>query len=158
MKHCHRKFVYKLRSSFSGLTPEKIALAVVVGLVLGAFPLFGLPTVLCGLAAPALRVSFPVLQLMNQVMTPVQLLLLLPLSRVGSWIFGASAGLGGKALSAVAGWFCLCIPAGILLYFAVRLILRTWHRPRLPRERENPYFPAVAHRPGQHAARFRNVR
>ena len=63
--------------------------------VLGAFPVYGCPTILCGLAAVALRLNLPALQLVNQMATPVQIALLLPFSRTGSWIFGYRAGFGG---------------------------------------------------------------
>jgi hypothetical protein len=123
-----RRIASRLAASTAGLSSDRVALIVVLGLVLGAFPVFGCPTILCGLAALALRVNMAVLQLVNQIATPVQLLLLLPLARAGSRIFGAHAGLGGTLLNAVAGWFCICIPAGILLYFAIILVLRRCRR------------------------------
>jgi hypothetical protein len=122
-----RRIASKLAAATAGLSSDRVALIVVLGLVLGAFPVFGCATILCGFAALALRVNSAVLQLVNQIATPVQLVLLLPLARAGSRIFGAHAGFGGTLLNAVAGWFCLCIPAGIVLYFAILVVLR-WCR------------------------------
>jgi hypothetical protein len=93
-------------------------------LVLGAFPVYGCPTILCGLAAVALRLNLPAIQLVNQMATPVQIALLIPLARAGSWIFGYRAGFGGAVWNAVAGWACICIPMGVLLYFTLGYVLR----------------------------------
>ena len=125
-----RKIASKLAAATEGLSPHKIALIVAVGLVLGAFPVYGCPTLLCGLAAVALRLNLPALQLVNQMATPVQIALLLPFSRTGSWIFGYRAGFGGAVWNAVAGWGCISVPMGVLLYFTLGYALRrsTGHR------------------------------
>ena len=60
-----------------------MALLVAVGLVLGTFPVYGLPTLLCAAAAVLLRLNAAGLQLVNQLSTPLQLALLLPLARIG---------------------------------------------------------------------------
>ena len=119
-----RVLASKLAAATAGLSPHQIALIVAVGLVLGAFPVYGCPTILCGLAAIALRLNLPALQLVNQMATPVQIALLLPFTRTGSWIFGYRAGFGGAIFSAVAGWVCISIPMGVLLYFTLGYVLR----------------------------------
>lgn len=119
-----REILSKLAAATEGLSPNKIALIVAVGLVLGAFPVYGCPTILCGLAAVALRLNLPAIQLVNQMATPVQIALLIPLARAGSWIFGYRAGFGGAVWNAVAGWACICIPMGVLLYFTLGYVLR----------------------------------
>jgi uncharacterized protein (DUF2062 family) len=115
-----------------GLSPEDVALLLAVGLVVGIFPMCGIPTVLCVLVSLVARVNFPALQIVNQLSWPVQIAMLAPLARLGSKIiapsneFGATiAGkLGTAFLQAVAGWFCICIPLGLLLYFSLLCILR----------------------------------
>jgi hypothetical protein len=119
-----KKMAGRLATALDGLSPERIALVVSVGLVLGTFPVFGCPTILCALAAVALRVNLPALQAMNQISTPAQLALLLPLARVGSRMFYSPGGIGGALLQAVVGWFFVCIPCGILLYFILLGLLR----------------------------------
>src|SRR5271157_2685300 len=119
-----RDLASRLAAATAGLSPHKIALIVAVGLVLGAFPVYGCPTILCGLAAVALRLNLPALQLVNQVATPVQIALLVPLTRTGSWMFGYRAGFGGAVWNAVAGWLCICVPMGVLLYFTLGYVLR----------------------------------
>jgi len=119
-----REIASKLAAATAGLSAHKIALIVAVGLVLGAFPVYGCPTILCGLAAVALRLNLPAIQLVNQVSTPVQIALLLPFTRTGSWIFGYRAGFGGAVWNAVAGWLCISVPMGVLLYFTLGYVLR----------------------------------
>jgi Uncharacterized protein conserved in bacteria (DUF2062) len=125
-----REIASKLAAAAEGLSPDQIALTVTVGLVLGAFPVYGCPTILCGLAAIALRLNLPALQLVSRMATPVQIALLVPLTRTGSWIFGSRAGLGGAVCNAVAGWGCISVPMGVLLYFTLGHALRrsTGHR------------------------------
>jgi uncharacterized protein (DUF2062 family) len=119
-----RRIVSRLVAATEGLSPHKIALIVALGLVLGACPVYGCPTILCGLAAIVLRLNLPALQLVNQMATPVQIVLLLPFARTGSWIFGFHAGFGGAVFSAVAGWACISVPLGVLLYFTLGYVLR----------------------------------
>ncbi len=96
--------------------------------MLGTFPVFGFPTILCAIAAVALRLNLPALQAVNQISTPAQLALLVPLARVGARLFAAPRGIGGAAAHAVAGWFCICVPFGILLYFTLVCVLRHTRR------------------------------
>jgi hypothetical protein len=123
-----------IERTIKGLTPERLILITAVGLVLGTFPIFGLPTLFCMVAALRLKVSFPALQLVNQISSPLQLALLIPLARAGERIFGPHAShpvplvkLAGLALlDAVGGWFCICVPLGFVLYAA---LMEAWtHR------------------------------
>jgi len=115
---------------------EKLAFSLALGLVLGVFPVFGVPTLLCGLAAAVWRLNFPALQLVNYLAYPLQLALLWPFARFGSTLFGVSQhlrGLGGfsvMALHTTAAWFCFAVPACFVLYLALHRLLR-WHRARM---------------------------
>jgi uncharacterized protein (DUF2062 family) len=107
------------------LSFEEIALALAVGLVLGTFPVYGLPTVLCIGAAVALRINAGALQLVNQAATPVQLALFLPLHKAGGWILGAhGTSWAGVLLYAIAGWASVCVPLGFVLYYTALFLLR----------------------------------
>ena len=129
-----RAAAIRLLAAMEGLSPETMALMLAVGLVLGTFPVYGCPTVLCALAALALRLNVPALQLVNQLSTPLQIALLVPLARVGACIIGAPASstftfkLGAAVLQAVAGWCCICVPLGIALYFLLLYSIRRWRR------------------------------
>jgi uncharacterized protein (DUF2062 family) len=71
-----------------GVTPEKLALTVALGLALGIFPILGVTTALCAVAAWALRLNQPVIQLVNYVAYPAQFALLIPFYRAGESLFG----------------------------------------------------------------------
>jgi uncharacterized protein (DUF2062 family) len=121
---------YRFWASVAGLSPEAMALIIALGLVLGVFPVFGLPTLLCALAALVLRLNLPAIQLVNQLSSPLQLALLIPLSRIGARISGESAAWSftGAARDAMAGWFCLCVPLGLVLYLILLFTLRRLHQ------------------------------
>jgi uncharacterized protein (DUF2062 family) len=72
-----------------GVTPEKIALSIALGVTLGVFPVLGSTTVLCALAAVTLRLNLPAIQIINYFVYPLQIALLLPFFRVGEWLFRA---------------------------------------------------------------------
>ena len=110
------------------MPPERVALILATGLVLGTFPLMGCPTLLCLLAAAVLRVNPAPLQLLNHISSPLQLALLVPLARAGSAICrGGTVSLASAALHVVAGWACVCIPLGVAVYFVVLHLLRKRH-------------------------------
>ena len=73
----------------AGITPEKIALSIAVGLALAVFPVLGSTTLLCAGAALILRLNMPAIQLVNWFAYPLQILLLIPFLRVGEAIFRA---------------------------------------------------------------------
>lgn len=73
-----------------GVTPQKIALTLALGGVLGIFPILGASTLLCAAAAFALRLNQPIIQLLNYLMYPLQVLLLIPFYRAGEALFGAT--------------------------------------------------------------------
>ena len=69
-----------------GVTPEKIALSVAFGAVLGVFPVLGTTTVLCTLAALVWRLNLAAVHAVHFALTPVQLLLIIPFVRVGEGV------------------------------------------------------------------------
>lgn len=73
-----------------GVTPEKIALGLAMGVVLGVTPAIGSTTFLCMIAAFFLRLNPAAIQLVNYLMFPLQLILLIPFIRGGEWMFGAA--------------------------------------------------------------------
>lgn len=110
-------------SSLETTSPKTVALVLTLGLVLGVFPVCGLPTLFCAAAALAFRLNLPAIQLVNQLCWPLQLALLVPLGRAGARIpvLGIAVtsthwNLAGAARNAVAGWFCFCVPLGLALY------------------------------------------
>jgi uncharacterized protein (DUF2062 family) len=127
-----------------GTSPTKLALSLAFGIGLGVFPVLGLSTVLCTVAALALRLNLPAIQLVNYAAAPLQLLLIIPFVRVGEHLLGAppeplsiKAGLAllaagvlravhvlwGAILHAALGWIAVGPVAIFLLYLLIRPLL-----------------------------------
>jgi uncharacterized protein (DUF2062 family) len=72
-----------------GVTPEKLALSVALGAVLGIAPAFGWTTALCAIIALLWRLNLPAIQIVNYFMYPLQIALILPFFRLGEKLFRA---------------------------------------------------------------------
>jgi uncharacterized protein (DUF2062 family) len=72
-----------------GLSAEKIALTIAVGLVIAINPVIGTTTIGCFVAAWALNLNQPIIQVINWSSYALQLLLIFPFIRLGEWIFRA---------------------------------------------------------------------
>ena len=72
-----------------GITPEKIALSLAFGFMLGIFPVLGTTSLLCLAAAMAFRLNLPAVQLVNVLVNPLWFALLIPFIRAGERLFGA---------------------------------------------------------------------
>jgi uncharacterized protein (DUF2062 family) len=83
-----KPFIHLLRQ---GISPEKTALTIALGIIFGVTPVLGSTTLLCTLAAILLRLNLPAIQLVNGVAYPLQFIPLIPFYRLGAWIFSASA-------------------------------------------------------------------
>jgi hypothetical protein len=120
-----------------GITPEKIALSLAFGIMLGVFPVLGTTSLLCLIAALVFRLNLAAVQLVNILVNPLWFALLIPFVRVGERLFGvpplamtgkqmlalAHAGflhsvavLWLTALRAAAAWL-LVGPAGIIVLY-----------------------------------------
>jgi len=122
-----------------GITPEKIALSLAFGFMLGIFPVLGTTSLLCLLAAMLFRLNLPAVQLVNVLVNPLWFALLIPFIRAGERLFGvpplamtasqilalANAGflhsigvLWLTALRAAAAWL-LVGPLGIVVLYLI---------------------------------------
>jgi hypothetical protein len=72
-----------------GVTPEKMALSLALGVTLGVFPVLGTTTALCALVAFVWRLNLPAIQIVNYFVYPLQIVLILPFFRAGEKLFGA---------------------------------------------------------------------
>lgn len=72
-----------------GVTPEKIALSLALGVALGVFPVLGSTTALCALAALILHLNLPAIQAVNYFVYPLQIAFLIPFYRLGERLFRA---------------------------------------------------------------------
>ena len=129
-----------------GLTPAQLSLTVAVGVGIGTIPLLGGTTILGTLAALRLRLNVAAMLLISHLLTPVQLLALIPLLKGGDYLLGDAdtAGLTlnhlrhllahdlpGAArllwraeLGALLLWLIGVVPLGIGLYFGLRPVFR----------------------------------
>lgn len=73
----------------SGMNPRDLAIAASLGIALGTFPVIGLSSILCTIAALAFRLNLPVIQLANWIASPIQLAFIVPFLHLGSYLFGA---------------------------------------------------------------------
>jgi uncharacterized protein (DUF2062 family) len=71
-----------------GITPEKIALSLAFGIMLGVFPMLGTTSLLCLIAALLFRLNLAAVQLVNLLVYPLWFALLIPFVRVGERLFG----------------------------------------------------------------------
>ncbi len=71
-----------------GITPEKLALTVALGALLGTIPVLGTTTFLCTVAALSLRLNLPAIHLVNYAVYPLQLAFFIPFIKIGSAIIG----------------------------------------------------------------------
>ena len=78
-----------LRQMQLGLSAERLALAVAIGVVVGNIPIFGASTFLCAAVALAFRLNQPAIQIAQAAMAPTQLLLIIPFVRLGEWLLRA---------------------------------------------------------------------
>ena len=132
-----------------GLSPEKIALTVAVGLTIAVNPVVGTTTVLCFFAAWALRLNQPIIQAVNFSSYALQLLLIFPFIRLGEWIFAAAPEtrslqelvamakadafgtirtLGATIGHAVVGWVLVAPLLTAAIYFGTRPLFRALAR------------------------------
>lgn len=70
-----------------GISPERMALALAIGITIGLLPLLGATTLLCTLIAFRFKLNMAFLQLVNYIVYPIQLLLYIPFLRIGAGLF-----------------------------------------------------------------------
>lgn len=135
-----------------GITPEKIALSLAFGIMLGVFPVLGTTTLLCLIAALLFRLNIAAVQLVNFLVYPLWFALLIPFVRVGERLFGvpplamtasqmlalahtnflhSMSLLWLTALRAAAAWMLIGPPAIIALYVILLPVIRRLARVHL---------------------------
>lgn len=122
----------------TGLAPQRLALCVAVAIVVGNIPILGVSTILCAGIALIFRLNLPAIQLVQAAMAPTQLLLIIPLVRLGEWMLRAPAQdvsiKGAFALMSLGIWqavvilrdaiFHALLAWGLLAPFCVYLLYR----------------------------------
>ena len=86
-----RRLVEPLRELIKqGLTPHELMVTLTIGVIIATFPMLGITTVLCMLAASAFQLNQVAIQIANYVGYPLQFILFIPLIRLGESVFGLS--------------------------------------------------------------------
>lgn len=148
LKRDHIKNVIA-QALYQGLTPRKLALTCAFGVVLGIFPVFGITTLLCFAAAFLFRLNIPVIQLVNYLVAPLQLILIIPFIKIGISLFELRrfpyssdqllfmfrndlwtlARETGLALAIGIGvWMILAIPVFFILFYLCFWLANQWKR------------------------------
>jgi uncharacterized protein (DUF2062 family) len=121
-----------------GISPQKIALTVALGICFSAFPIIGATSLLCFTFGLWLRLNQPIIQLVNWLGSPLQLGLLLMFVRLGEWLMRAQRvsfsipelfakfhasptkffqEFGLTGVHGIIGWLVVAPFAGVLLYY-----------------------------------------
>jgi hypothetical protein len=122
-----------------GLSPVQLATTLSFGITLGIFPFIGLTSILCFAFAFIFRLNVVVIQLVNWLVAPLQLILLVPFYQLGNYLnitlYGSFFKTMGKTVStsqnyihsflllldsqlfAIIGWTTICIPIAFLIHF-----------------------------------------
>lgn len=72
-----------------GTTPHKLAISISIGFVLGLFPMLGVTTIIGFAISFVFKLNAAAIQLVNYIMYPLQIALIIPLIKLGSWMFNA---------------------------------------------------------------------
>lgn len=124
-----------------GVSPEKLALALTLGALIGIFPIIGSSTILCVVAGVVLKLNQPAMQVANYLAYPLQIPLVFVFVRIGETILGAphvsfsvpelmrefnrdpeafARQFGMTGLRGIFAWAILAVPLGLLIYTIVR--------------------------------------
>lgn len=127
----------------AGLTADKFAFSVTIGIVAGVFPVIGATTVLSLLLTMIFRQNLLVVQSVQWMLAFAQVLLIIPFMQFGAFILnqqsmpisihhvkdafqsGIYTGIrtiGVFHFYAILTWTILCIPVGTISYFAFRAV------------------------------------
>ena len=128
-----------------GITPSKLAMSLALGFVIGLFPVVGVTTLIGLIVAFALRLNMAALQLVNYLVYPLQLILVIPMIKLGSWMVGvnpipysltemleiiersfmeAIELLGFAHLLGIVSWSIFIVPLGVILYVILFTVLK----------------------------------
>lgn len=121
-----------------GMSAEKLALTLALGICFGIMPFMGVTTYLLALIAIVLRLNIPAIQLVNYAMYFLQITLFVPFLKSGQYVFGGPElpfelsnvitmlktqfwstleALWQVNLLGVLMWIIVSVPAGIGIYY-----------------------------------------
>jgi len=130
-----------------GITPKSIALGIAGAAVIGVFPVLGSTTILCTVFAFSFRLNLPLVQLINFSVYPLQLILIVPMMKLGEIFFGfeklqygfndivkmigdntfnAIAVLWNVTLQAIGAWFIIAPVAAFIIFVIMHSVLKNF--------------------------------
>lgn len=135
-----RRFLDPLRALLlQGISPDRLALCVAIGVVVGNIPILGISTVLCAGIALVFRLNLAAIQVVQAAMAPTQLLLIIPFVRLGEWLLRAphqavsiDAGLALGVGHAVAVLWGAIVHAGIAWLLVAPLAILVLYKSLAP--------------------------
>ena len=74
----------------TGMSPTKLAIGIALGFVIGIIPIVGITTTLCAVLAYIFRINMAVVQLINYIVYPLQVILFIPFIKFGIYVFGVN--------------------------------------------------------------------
>lgn len=134
-----------------GLSPATLARTLAVGVSCSLLPFLGATSLLNLAAGTCFRMNHPLLQVLNQLLGPVQLLLIIPYIKLGEWLWRVETGeslsvgqiaaafrdlsfgqflerFGQAGVHAFSGWL-LSVPLLFLaVYFPAQALLGRWRK------------------------------
>ena len=131
------------------LTPHKLAVTCAAGVVFGIFPVFGTTTIVCLVVALIFRLNIPVIQLINYLVAPLQLLFIIPFIKAGTVLFHLNPfpynadqlifllrndivhllrEVGLSLLLGIGVWATFSIPLFFILYYLFFILFSRWLR------------------------------
>lgn len=135
-----------------GFSSETLALSVSIGIIGGAFPVLGFASYVCLLLTLAFKQNIIIVQVVNWLAYPLQILLLIPFMKLGNSIFAGGdltitmhqvvvafqSGLmngirevGMFSLYGVIAWAALSIPGLFIFYMMFLVVFRSVKRFKL---------------------------
>ncbi len=128
-----------------GITPEKLAFSVALGLIIGIIPLMGVSTALCAVIALCFDLNLIAIQIANYIAYPLQLVFYIPFIKAGEFILAGSASgltmsgikqqfnegfisavktLWYANLQGIIAWIIITIPVTLGLYYILLPVFR----------------------------------
>ncbi len=132
-----------LKALKQGTTPHTLAITCAFGVVLSVFPVYGVTTLLCFLVAIPFRLNVVVIQTVNYLLTPLQLLLMIPIWQSGIFVFNLKtipldyerivvrsqddfgtlmSELGSVVAGGIMVWTFLAIPVFFILFIIFKIL------------------------------------
>ena len=131
------------------MTPQKLALNIALGGVISISPLWGTTTVICAIIAIVFKLNLIAIQVANYAFYPLQLILIVPYFRLGSYFFidknelimpieelivhiqhsstQSLSELSGWILSATLVWLITAVPIFFVIFIPTKFILSKWN-------------------------------